>query len=94
MEKIVMKQSIPGAINSGLEVKLYKIGLVYETEDMDPEVVQTFLDNGFASEYVKPVEVERHEKGLKGTPENKRVKVSENKEVADEKPKRNSRKKR
>ena len=79
--KIIMLESTPGTINGGLNVVHYKKGLVYNSEDMSPEVVQTFLDIEVAKEHVTPDEVIRHEKGLSGAPQNKRVIVPENKEV-------------
>ena len=91
MKKIKMLDSIPGTINGGLNVILYKKGLIYEIAEMTPEVVQTFLDNGFAEEYLIPEEVLRHEKGLTGAPTNKREGTPINK--ATVKPKRTSRKK-
>ena len=78
MAKIKMLQSIPGALNGGLKVKLFKKDLVYDREDMEG-IDQIFLDNNFAEKYVEPEEVVRHEKGLSGAPENKRDAVPENK---------------
>ena len=83
-----MLQSIPGALNKGLDVKLFKVGLVYDREDMEG-IDQIFLDNDLAEVYIEPEEVVRHEKGLSGATENKRDVVPENKSVL----KRNTRKK-
>ena len=80
MSKIKMLQSTPGALNGGLNVKLFKKDLVYDTEEMEG-LDQIFLDNKFAEVHVVPEEVVRHEKGLSGAPENKRAEVPENKEV-------------
>ena len=80
-DKIKMLQSVPGTVNGGLKVVHYKKGIIYKTVDMSEEVVETFLDNNYAEEYIKPVEVERHEKGLSGAPLNKRDNVPKNKTV-------------
>jgi len=96
MSKIKMLQSIPGALNGGLKVKLFKKDLVYDREDMEG-IDLIFLDNNLAEEYTEPEEVVRHEKGLSGAPENKREVVPENKSyiIPDNKEtlKRKSRKK-
>ena len=76
MAKIKMLESIPGALNGGLNVKLFKKDLVYDREDMEG-IDQIFLDNGYAEEHVTPDEVLRHEKGLSGAPTNKREKGPE-----------------
>ena len=83
-EQIKMVKTTPGATNGGLAVKLYAAGLVYNTDEMMPSVVETFLKIGVAIEHVKSEEVVRHEKGLTGAPENKRVEVEEVKEVETE----------
>ena len=93
MSKIKMLQSVPGALNGGLNVKLFKKDLVYDTELMEG-IDQIFLDNKYAEVHIEAEEVVRHQKGLSGAPENKREVVPENKEP-EKKPflKRNSRKK-
>jgi len=89
MSKIKMLQSIPGALNGGLNVKLFKAGLVYDVEDMEG-IDQIFLDNKYAEVYVSPEEVVRHQKGLSGAPENKRETVPDNKEAKKEVPEKES----
>jgi len=78
MSKIKMLESVPGALNGGLYVKLFKKGLVYDTEEMEG-IDKIFLDNNFAEIHIVPDEVVRHEKGLTGAPSNKRAVVPENK---------------
>ena len=80
--KIKMIKSTAGALNGGLDVKLFKAGLVYDTEDMEG-LDEVFIGIGAAAEHATPIEVERHQKGLSGAPENKRVVVPENKEVKE-----------
>ena len=84
MAKIKMLKSTPGAINGGLKVKLYQKGLVYDVEDMMESVVKTFLDIGVAEKHATPPEVERHQKGLTGAPQNKRVAPPETEETETE----------
>ena len=88
MSKIRMLQSIPGALNAGLDVKLFKKGLVYDIEGMEGLDV-VFLDNDYAEVYTSPEEVVRHEKGLSGAPENKRAEVPENKSILKRKSRKN-----
>ena len=76
--KIKMLKSTPGAVNGGLDVKLFKKGLVYDTADMEG-LEKVFLKIKAAEVHETPAEVERHEKGLTGAPENKRVVPVENK---------------
>lgn len=82
--KIKMLQTIPGALNNGLNVYLFKKGLVYpnaEVEDLEG-LDEIFLDNGFAEIHQEPEEVIRHQKGLTGAPENKRAQAPE--DIVDE----------
>ena len=76
--KIKMLQSIPGALNGGLNVKLFKKGLIYDVEDMEG-IDQIFLDNKYAEVYIIPEEVIRHQKGLTGAITDKREIVPKNK---------------
>ena len=78
--KIKMLKSTPGALNGGLNVKLFRKDLVYDVADMEG-IDKVFLKIGVAEVYETPVEVVRHQKGLSGAPLNKREKVPENKEV-------------
>lgn len=80
MSKIKMLQSTPGALNGGLDVKNFKKGLVYDTEEMEG-IDLIFLSIGVAEVHIVPAEVVRHQKGLKGAPTNKRDKVPENKVI-------------
>jgi hypothetical protein len=72
-----MLKQTPGALNGGLNVFLFKKGVIYPNKQVpDLEGLdQIFLDNKFAELYVKPDEVARHEQGLKGAPLNKRETV-------------------
>lgn len=85
MSKIKMLQSMPGALNGGLDVKMFKKGFVYPNEECpDLEGLdKIFLNEKVAEPYVSPEEVERHEKGITGAPSNKRVEVPENKETEE-----------
>ena len=86
MSKIKMLQSMPGALNGGLDVKMFKKGFVYPNEDCpDLEGLDViFLNEKVAEPYKSPEEVVRREKGLRGAPFNKREKdPEENKEVED-----------
>ena len=74
--KIKMLKTTPGTINGGLKVVSYKKDLVYKVEDMDSDVVNTFLDIGAAEEHIPDEAVIRHQKGLSGAPENKRNELS------------------
>jgi hypothetical protein len=78
MSKIKMLQSIPGALNGGLDVKLFKQGLIYDTEDMEG-LDKIFLQNNFAEVHNPLAEVIRHQRGMTGAPINKREALSENK---------------
>lgn len=74
--KIKMLQSTPGALNNGLDVKLFKKGLVYDVEGMEG-IDEIFLAMGVAERHEIPDEVVRHNKGLSGAPINKRDKGPE-----------------
>ena len=62
-----------------------------DVEDMEG-IDEIFLEIGVAEPYIEPAEVERHQKGLSGAPENKREVVPENKKAKKEASKRRTRK--
>jgi len=70
--KIKMLKSTPGAVNAGLDVRLFKKGLVYDTAEMEG-LEKVFLKIKAAEVHVTPDEVARHAKGLTGAPSNKRA---------------------
>lgn len=78
-----MLESTPGALNGGLDVKLFKKGLVYDTEDMEG-LDKIFLDIKAAEVHETPAEVERYQRGMSGAPVNKRASNSKNKLYTEE----------